>query len=178
MRTALTICVLLGVTVIPARAQGIAGRDGFPYILDTTARRSVFRSVLRERKELLRGEPIIDGCSLSLAMGDTTAGQAALSAFVGDSVRGSLHDGCLTEDTIRRDHLSELVFFRNLRFETDEFVPSLAGIVPRQSGLVVVKLIVRERSKSRTRVEEWVMREARSGVWAVETIRFFGYTYT
>jgi hypothetical protein len=180
MRRALTAAILLlslGLVPESARAQGIVGRDDFVILLDSAARRAVVESVLRERRSLLRTEGMLDGCSMGDALADSTSSEAQLGSRFGREVRGGLAGGCLTEEVIRRDRPAEVVFFRRLRFETNQLVVGHDGRVPRLSGLVVLRLIVRDGTKARSWSEDWVMREARPGFWALETVRIYGFGY-
>ncbi len=150
------------------------------FILDDSLRWEVVRSGLERRAEVFPAGAVIDGCSLGQTLGDSGSTQSELQRAFGGGVRGSLNGGgCPSDASILREMPREVIYFRSLKHETDEYVSlQLGGAVPRQAGLVVLDIVVRIPSKSMTRVEQWVLRRARPGVWAVETIRIFGFGYT
>lgn len=177
MRASIAIAALLVSFGSDARAQD-AVQSEERLILDADRRQAAIRSALASRREYFLASSFLDGCSLAYSLGDSVSFEAELQRLFGPEVRGSAKDGCVSEAIITRDNPSEVVYFRRLKHERNELITTHAGVAPRQSGLIVFEIVARQRSKSVSRVEQWVLREARPGVWAVETIRIFGFTHS
>jgi hypothetical protein len=173
-RFPIVLAAIGALVALPVHGQerGTAS-DTITRVLDRGARIAIINSVLNDRLRLFHQPTVIERCYLGRVVGPGGGSLAGLPPSILNSVVGSIRSVCEAQpsDPLRGDTVS--IAFKQISHEAQEYIP-LDRLNPRLSGLITLRLDVLNGS-AQSHIEDWIMRKAADGVWAVMTVRMFGF---